>query len=297
MKLFTLFAVFAIFTIGLFSHAVTAQSAQPAEAVDLKGDRFPQSKGKLNREKNVLGGDLSELITATTYPMTLPGAVLEDMSTGTTTLIAAGSDDGNSVTVNIGFEFWFDGVRATQFGANANGFMKLGTAPTGSSFTNSLASTTNAPKIMPFWDDLCTGTNGKVHFKTIGSAPNRKLIVEWQNMQITRGAGCSGVGTGTFQAWLFESAGTTNQGAVQFVYGALPATAAVDAGYSVGLQSGAATNFASVTTSSNTVSYAAANDAQTNAIAAGTSYLFTVNVPPGAKRFDIHTGDGDHYSA
>ena len=192
MKLFTLFAIFAVLTIGLFSHAVTAQSAQPAEAIDLKGDRFPQTKGKLNREKNILGGDLSELITATTYPMSLPGAVLEDMSTGTTQLIGASSDDGNSLVANIGFDFWFDGVRATQFGANANGFIRVGGVTTGSSFTNDLDSTGNAPKIAPYWDDLCTGTTGRVHFKTIGSAPNRKLIVEWQNMQITRGAGCAG---------------------------------------------------------------------------------------------------------
>jgi hypothetical protein len=277
MKLFTLFAIFAVLTIGLFSQTVTAQSAHTAERFDLKGEA-PQTKEKSNKAKSVFGGDLSELITATTYPMSLPGAVLEDMSTGTTQLIGASSDDGNSAVANIGFEFWFDGVRATQFGANANGFIRVGGVVSGSSFTNDLDSTTNAPKIMAFWDDLCTGTNGKVHFKTIGSAPNRKLIVEWQNMQITRGAGCAGAGTGTFQVWLFESAGTANQGAIQLVYGALPATVA-DGGYSVGLQSGAATNFASVTTSSNTVSYVAANDTQTTAIAAGTSYLFTPNIP------------------
>ena len=274
IKLFTLFAIFAVLTIGFFSRAVTAQ---PAEAINLKGEA-PQTKEKSNKAKGILGGDLSELITATTYPMTLPGAVLEDMSTGTTQLIGASSDDGNSAVANIGFEFWFDGVRATQFGANANGFIRLGGVVSGGSFTNDLDSVANAPKIMPFWDDLCTGTNGKVHFKTIGSAPNRKLIVEWQNMQITQDSGCAGPGTGTFQLWLFESAGTANQGAIQFVYAALP-TAAADGGYSVGLQSGAATNFASVTTSSNSVSYAAANDTQTTAIAAGTSYLFTVNVP------------------
>src|SRR5205085_6353128 len=48
-----------------------------------------------------------------------------------------------------------------------------------------------------------------------------------------------------------------------------------NSGYSIGLQSGAATNFASVTTSGPTVSYAAANDTQTNAITAGTAYIFT----------------------
>src|SRR6185369_5864455 len=121
-----------------------------------------------------------------------------------------------------------------------------------------------------YWDDLCTGTNGKVHFKVTGSAPNRKLIVEWQNMQITRGAGCAGAGNGTYQVWLFETTGI-----VEFVYGSMQAANAIDGGYSVGLQSGAATNFASVTTTGNTVSYAAANNAQTNAITSGTAYIFT----------------------
>ena len=121
------------------------------------------------------------------------------MSSGTTQLVAPSTDDNNSILSNIGFDYWFDGVRFTQFGVNGNGFARLGLAPTGTSFTNSIATTTNAPKIMPFWDDLCVGTNGKVHFKTIGSAPNRKLVVEFLNMQITRGAGCAGAGAGIFR--------------------------------------------------------------------------------------------------
>jgi hypothetical protein len=276
-KLFTAFALFSGLTVGLFSHTVVAQTA---EVINLKDETSPLSKIKPNKEKNVFEDVFSsELVTATTYPMTNPAAVLEDMSSGTTQIIGPSTDDSNSVLANIGFDFWFDGVRFTQFGANGNGFLRLGAASTGTSFTNSIATTTNAPKIMPYWDDLCVGTTGKVHFKTIGAAPNRKLIVEFQNMQITRGAGCAGVGTGTFQVWLFESAGASNQGAIQFVYGALPIPAGADGGYSVGLQSGAATNFASVTTSANTVSYAAANNANATAIASGTSYLFTSNVP------------------
>src|SRR5262249_13010780 len=131
------------------------------------------------------------------------------------------------------------------------------------------------PKVSAFWDDMCVGATGKIHYKTIGSAPNRKLIVEWSNMKITRNGSCTApVGNGTFQVWLFETTGI-----IQFVYSAIPSAAAVDGGYSVGLQSGVATNFACVTTSGGTVSYAAANDTQTTAIAAGTSYTFTPSVP------------------
>src|SRR2546423_217158 len=92
-------------------------------------------------------------------------------------------------------------------------------------------------------------------------------------MQITRNAGCGGVGTGTFQAWLFESTGV-----IELVYGS-GMTGSNDGGYSVGLQSGASTNFAAVTTSGPTVSYVAANDTQTNAITSGTAYIFTPNTP------------------
>ena len=215
-----------------------------------------------------------ETITLTSYPFTSgSGVALEDMSSGTTQLVAASQDDTASVVTNIGFDFWYDGVRQTQFSANANGLLRLGGTVVSTGFTNSLASTTDAPKIGVFWDDLCTGTNGQAHFKIIGSAPNRKLVVEWQNMQITRNTGCAGAGTGTFQVWLFETSGV-----IQFVYGS-GLTTSNDGGYSVGLQSGAATNFASVTTSGPTVSYVAANDTQTTAITSGTAYTFTPNVP------------------
>ncbi len=225
-----------------------------------------------------IGSPSNELITATTYAFAAAADVLEDMSSGTTNLVPAASDDGNSLTFNIGFDFWYDGVRFTQFGVNANGFAKLGPAPTGTSFTNSIATTANAPKIMPYWDDLWVGTNGQVHFKVVGTAPNRKLVVEWQNMTIPR-AGAATTGAGTFQMWLYESAHATLPGVIAFVYGNGIIVNAANAGYSVGLQSGAATNFASVTTTGDTVSYAVANNTQTNAIIAGKKYTFTPNIP------------------
>src|SRR5258708_7876308 len=135
-----------------------------------------------------LPGFRPELVTAGTYPFTSTSAVaLEDMSSGTTQLLGAGLDDNASPVTNIGFDYWYDGLRSTQFSVNANGLLRFGATQVSTGFANSLASATDAPKIGAYWDDQCTGTNGKVHFKVIGSAPNRKLIVEWQNMQITRG--------------------------------------------------------------------------------------------------------------
>jgi hypothetical protein len=251
---------------------VSAQQESPAtaEAVDgSKGAKFEVI------EEDAPATDSSNLITASTYVFSSMGGVaLEDMSSGTTQLVGPAVDDTASAVVDLGFDFWFDGVRASQFSCNANGLCRLGPVIVTTTFTNSLATTTAAPKIAPFWDDLCTATNGKVHYKTTGSPGTRKLIVEWLNMKITRNGTCvAPVANGSFQMWLFESTGV-----IQFVYPALGPTTA-DAGYSIGLQAGVATNFASVTTLDNSVSYAAANNAQMTAIPAGTSYLFTPNIP------------------
>ena len=223
-----------------------------------------------------------DLITASTYTFTSAnGVALESMASGTTQLVQGNVDDTASIIFNIGFDFFFDGFRFTQFSVNANGECRLGPTQIATTFTNSLATTTDQPKICPYWDDLWTGTDGKVHFKVVGSAPNRKLVVEWQNEQIPRvGNGFSGAGT--FQMWLFETTGV-----IEFVYGSGIVANTVNGGYSVGIQSNGATNFASVTTATDTVSYATADNAQTTAIPAGKAYLFTPNVPatPGAAAF------------
>ncbi|HEY6046486.1 MAG TPA: hypothetical protein VIU65_07780 [Pyrinomonadaceae bacterium] len=127
------------------------------------------------------------LVTATSHPFSATtGIALEDMSTGTTQLVAANSDDGASAVTNIGFDYWYDGVRFTQFSCNANGICRMGGTAVTAEFDNGNAAfgfntTNNAPKICPYFDDLWTGTNGKVHFKVTGAAPNRKLIVPLAN--------------------------------------------------------------------------------------------------------------------
>ncbi len=216
------------------------------------------------------------LITASSYPAHAPiGVLLQDMSSGTTQLVGADQDDTFSSVTTIGFDFWYDGVRLTQFSVNPNGICRLGSSGIDSVFDNSTAfnATSDSPKICPYFDDLWVGTNGKVHYKVVGSAPNRKLVIEWLNMQIPR-TGAGNTGAGTFQLWLFE---TTGQ--IEFVYGSGMAVNAANGGYSVGLQSGAATNLASLTVAGPGISYTSANNTQTGAIAPGTAFYFLPNVP------------------
>jgi hypothetical protein len=285
-----------VFIAGLIvPRAFMQESAAPVhlQLADASAKGSGESKSRVSKEEAAKGIMQSQAapepfapdaITAATYIFSsAAGVALEDMTTGTTQLVAAGSDDGASPVTSIGFDFWYDGVRFTQFSCNANGLCRLGATQVTTEFDNADATfgfntTTNAPKIAPYFDDMWVGTNGNVRTKVVGAAPNRKLIVEWNNITIPR-PGAATVGAATFQMWLFEPTAAGTRGVIQFVYGAGMVANAVEGGYSIGLQSGAATNFASVTATGPTVSYAAANNTQTNALASGTSYIFTPNVP------------------
>jgi hypothetical protein len=242
---------------------------------------FPYSTQRqymMPQERSASGEEPSNLIGPATYQFsTLSGVALENMSSGTTQLIAPLSDNEDSVPVSIGFLYRFDGAFYSTFGVNANGLLRLGSTMTSSSVINTLDSTINAPKIAPYWDDLCIGTSGKVHYKLVpGPVGVRKLVIEWTGVKVTRGSGCSaGLGNATFQVWLYDRTGV-----IQFVYGSgMVVPNSLNGGYSLGIQSGAATNFASVNVSSSSISYTTANNAQTAAIPAGTSYQFSPNIP------------------
>ncbi|MGA9772858.1 MAG: C25 family cysteine peptidase [Blastocatellia bacterium] len=249
--------------------------------------QLPIEKSNEKSNGNNIGGSPGQenpvaspnVVTGVTYPFTnAAGVPLEDMSSGTTLLVGASQDDTASAVTSIGFEFWFDGVRQTQFSVNANGLFGLGGVAVNngaSGRTNDFATSTNNPKMSAYWDDMCTGTAGKVHFKITGSAPNRRLVVEWLNMvqfdNVT--VACSTTVRGTYQLWLFESTGV-----IQMVNGGTTTNDNGNGGYGVGVGS-SLTSFASITPAGPTVSYAASSNANLTAIAAGTQYTLTPNVP------------------
>ncbi len=277
----------ALFTIVLISVAIfvtSASSQAPSSPSAVSVERAiatPKIEETASKERTEavesVGAMSPNAIVVSTYPFTATSGVpLENMSTGTTQLIGADQEDTPSAVTNIGFDFWFDGVRFTQFSCNPNGLFRFGPVAVSIAFDNQTGfeTTTDAPKVAPYFDDLATGTNGKVHYKTIGVAPNRKLVVEWLNVQIPH-VGTGNPGAGTFQMWLFETTGV-----VEFVYGPGVVLNNGTGGYTIGLQSGASSNMASVTSSTATVSYVSPpNTSQTDPIVAGTAYLFTPNIP------------------
>jgi hypothetical protein len=212
-----------------------------------------------------------------------------DMSTGTTQAIASGLDATVMTTTTFpgSMDFWFMGTRFTQFSINEDGIVRLGgTAITSNTYVLSGSTPSiTLPNISAFNADLRTGTGGKVHYKLVGSAPNRCLVIEFKNMQIFYSA-TAVAGASTWQVRLYESSGI-----VQFVYGAMSCdvAAATNNTPSVGFYNAATANsrFSAINYSNNTASTAtwAANTAITatgvisnlNSAADGSrrSYVFT----------------------
>ena len=91
-------------------------------------------------------------------------------------------DDASYGPFNIGFNFTFFGNSYSQFYVNSNGQVLFGTGS--SSGTDKAIPASGAPDnfIAPFWDDLVVDGTGKILYTTIGASPNRRLIVQFNNM-------------------------------------------------------------------------------------------------------------------
>lgn len=173
-----------------------------------------------------------------------------DMTTGTTLLVGPGNDSGVSVVNNIGFNFTLMGNIYSQFSASADGMVGLGAIAVSGTVNGGASYVT--PKISALGGDLYVGANGKVHYKIVGTAPYRCLVVEFNNMAVFYSTTAANANN-TYQVRLYE---TTN--AVEYVYGTMfCGSITYDPAY-VGFSVGNIINTnASVTTATNAVSYGA----------------------------------------
>lgn len=141
-------------------------------------------------------------------------------------------DDNRSNATNIGFDFWYNGVRYTQFSVSTNGYMDFsnstadGGPTTGvfgydnTRFTNTGGHTAIA--LAPMYDDMTTQGGGdplgnSIKYELTGTAPNRVLTVEWINMAVYLNT----TPDLNFQVKLYETTGV-----IEFIYGTMtPGTA------------------------------------------------------------------------
>ena len=113
------------------------------------------------------------------------------------------SDDQTTAGLPIGFTFNFFGTDYTQFVISSNGFISFDPlAGNGCCSGQTLPEALDPNNLIALaWNDLNPGGGGTIGYTTIGSAPNRILIVNYSNVPHFGGSGTPV----TVQAKLYES--------------------------------------------------------------------------------------------
>ena len=111
-----------------------------------------------------------------------------DATVGGTRLTLA---DDAQATVALPFSFRYYGQPFSSVTVSSNGFLVFGPSPA-TAWINSPLPNTAVPNgvVAAYWDDLDPSLNGgAVWYRTVGSAPNRKLVVSWVGVRHADTAG------------------------------------------------------------------------------------------------------------
>ncbi|MBO9664306.1 hypothetical protein [Dokdonella sp.] len=113
--------------------------------------------------------------------------------------------DDHAVPADIGFPFTFYGLTADQIMIGYNGGLLFDLESVFFTQENTpLPSTAIGPAILPYWTDIYyqQPEDGNIYYATLGTAPNRRFVVEWFNLPVMIG----GIqqDSATFEAVLYE---------------------------------------------------------------------------------------------
>ncbi|WP_338789950.1 proprotein convertase P-domain-containing protein [Bernardetia sp. MNP-M8] len=175
--------------------------------------------------------------------------------------------------VTIPFEVWFMGERFTSFSINTNGILRFGNIP-----ILSEGNTYNIPdnaRLSPFGASSTIGgvlddgdwQTGEVRYKVIGTAPNRIMVVQCNNMRISYNSGAS---NSSFDMQIKETSRptvSTDSGQITFLYGTMTkgTTGSITAGnIGIGYIDGVGNDFLSVDIANHTASTTATNNTYPN---------------------------------
>ncbi|MCE7934174.1 MAG: choice-of-anchor D domain-containing protein [Chlorobi bacterium CHB2] len=179
-----------------------------------------------------------------------------------TEILSVGADDNVAAfTPSVAkgqpaFTFYFDNKPYTQFSVSSNGVIGLGSTNVTRDYDNDLTATGGiyslgtTPQIAPFWDDQFilsdkeTGLgDGNVRYFVNGTAPNRVLVIEFNNMQINYEAyfDYGYVFPGFYQVRLYEGSNK-----IELWYGDFYYTEGFGTSASIGIAA-SSTDFISVT--------------------------------------------------
>lgn len=116
------------------------------------------------------------------YTFTYGPSILNSMSGSTPVpgIAAYPADSGASTILPIGFNFTYMGTNYSHFNVNTDGQVRLHTSGSGTAMGNSVSGySASTVTLAPMGGDNETGTG--ISYLVTGTAPNRKLIIEWNN--------------------------------------------------------------------------------------------------------------------
>jgi subtilisin family serine protease len=124
-----------------------------------------------------------------------------DATTAGTWTALTGDDDG--LTVDLPFAFPLYDQTYSSVTISTNGYLVFG-GDTPYGFSNEPIPSVNPPNgiVAPLWDDLVVRSTSSVWTAVVGTAPNRRFVVEWADV-----ASYSVGGAATFEAVLEETTG------------------------------------------------------------------------------------------
>jgi MSHA biogenesis protein MshQ len=94
-------------------------------------------------------------------------------------------NDDDKETVNIGFPFQFDNTIYTEVTILTNGILKFGAIERmHRDYSNEALATDEGDRFIAiYWDDLVDDAVASVTYGNLGTAPNRKFVVNWTNVK------------------------------------------------------------------------------------------------------------------
>jgi|LNFM01.1.fsa_nt_gb hypothetical protein len=110
-----------------------------------------------------------------------------DTSSAWTDTGVTGDDDAMTAPVAMPFSVGYFGQTATHFSASTNGLVQLWPGASGTpstDYSNDVLPSATAPEgaVAVFWDDLYVPPTGSVRYATLGAAPGRRFVVEYNDV-------------------------------------------------------------------------------------------------------------------
>lgn len=121
-----------------------------------------------------------------TYAFSESVSTYTPLATSSVAYTAPWDDSGSAFLAPIGFNFDYDGVTQTQCYISPNGFISFGVQPASNNYLPLSVATsfTNGGTISALGMDLISTSSSatdNIVYNTIGTAPNRIFVVEWNN--------------------------------------------------------------------------------------------------------------------